>query len=254
MKLFYLDHSPFAARVRLAMLAKGLDIPLVPPPGGALTDTYRAYTPIGLVPALELDDGTVIAESQVIVDYLEDAFPDPPLRPAAARDRARAALLARVVDLYLAEPLKRLFEYTKTEREEPGGRTGTGGVTTDHNATTFETDRTAVRAALGFLDRYLGDFRDDGEAEEGPATRKSADTYALSGRLTTADCALVTMLFFADRARPLLDGPDPFAPETALGHYWQNIAGDPHVRKALADMTAAQARRSAQRAAGLAED
>jgi glutathione S-transferase len=79
MRLYDLDQSPFAARVRMALYAKGLTASLTPPPGGARSAAYRAINPLALVPALVLDDGTVIPESEIIIEYLEDRFPAPPL-------------------------------------------------------------------------------------------------------------------------------------------------------------------------------
>ena len=169
MRLYDLDHSPFAARVRMALYAKGLTAAVAPPPGGARSAAYRAINPLGLVPALMLDDGTVIPESEIIVEYLEDRFPDPPLRPAAPEERARARLLARFADEYLAPPLKDLFEAAKA---------GAGAQAAP---------RAAVERALGHIARALGG-----------GTHAAA--YAVGSRLTTADCALVPLLFFAARA------------------------------------------------------
>src|SRR5690606_11781819 len=132
---------------------------LAPPPGGARSAEYRAINPLALVPALMLDDGTVIPESEIIVEYLEDRFPNPPLRPAAPEERARARLLARLADEHLAPPLKELFEAAKA-----------GG-----GAANAEAPRTAVDRALGHIARNLGG-----------GTRAAA--YAVGDRLTTADC------------------------------------------------------------------
>jgi glutathione S-transferase len=221
MKLYDLDHSPFAARVRMAIYAKGLNIALAPPPGGARSSEFRAINPTGLVPALALDDGTVIPESEAIVEYLEDRFPDPPLRPASPEARAKARVLARLADLHLAEPLKALFEVAK--RTAP--------------AEAAQAPRAAVAAALGAIERCLGG---------GP--------YALGDRLTTADCALVPLLFFAARAANLFPGGDPFAPHARLAAYWRAIAQDPIAARVLGELDAAQTRRAAARARGAPED
>ncbi len=223
MRLYDLDHSPFAARVRMALYAKGLTAALTPPPGGARSAAYRAINPLGLVPALVLDDGTVIPESEIIVEYLEDRFPDPPLRPAAPDERARARLLARFADEYLAPPLKELFETAKA-----GAGAGSA-------------PREAVERALGHIDRTL-----------------NGGTHALGGRLTTADCALAPLLFFAARAArmypALFAGGDPFAPHPRLAAYWRNIARDPVAARVLAELEASQIRRAAARARGVPED
>jgi len=223
-KLYDLDHSPFAARVRMAIYAKGLPIALVSPPGGVRSDAYRAINPLGLVPALVIDDGTVIAESEVIVEYLEDRFPVPPLRPHTAEHRARARLLARIADQRLAEPLKQLFEIAKGA----------------HVADAAEC-AAAVASALALIARSLGAGSD-------------ASTYAVGDRLTTADCALVPLLFFVARAAPLFPGTAPFAPHPPLAAYWARIARDPIVARVLTELEAAQRRRATARARGIPED
>lgn len=228
MRLYDLDHSPFAARVRMALYAKGLTAALTPPPGGARSAAYRAINPLALVPALMLDDGTVIPESEIIVEYLEDRFPSPPLRPAAPEERARARLLARLADEHLAPPLKELFEAAKAG-----------------SAAAAAAPRAAVERALGHIERHLGG-----------GTHAAA--YAVGDRLTTADCALVPLLYFAARAAlmhpALFPGGDPFARHPRLAAYWLGIARDPIAARVLAELEGAQLRRAAARARGEPED
>ena len=64
MKLYSLDNSPFCAPVRLAIYAKGLDLPIEPPPGGLKSDEYRAASLTGNIPCLVLDDGTPLPDCQ----------------------------------------------------------------------------------------------------------------------------------------------------------------------------------------------
>ena len=221
MRLYHLDHSPFAARVRMAIDAKRLDIALIPPPGGVRSAAYRAINPAGLVPALELDDGTLLPESEAIVEYLEDRFPDRPLRPAAPEQRARARLLARIADLHLAAPLKQLYEVAKGTSPPVRAAEILGAVT----------------AALGLIDHHLG-----------------GGAYAVGEALSTADCALVPLLFFASRSAPLFPGASPFAPHAKLAADWQGIARDPVAAGVIGELEAAQARRAAARARGEPED
>ncbi len=96
MKLYSANLSPYSARARLAIYAKGLDVEIAPPPGGLKSPEYLALNPMGKAPSLELADGTVIPESEIVVEYLEDAFPARPLRPAKPADAARARVLARL--------------------------------------------------------------------------------------------------------------------------------------------------------------
>ena len=100
MKLFSAPLSPFAARVRLAIYRKNLHIEIVPPPAAGLnSDEFRAINPLGQIPALMLDSGNVIGESAAIIEYLEDAFPMPSLRPDNIEDLARARLFLRIPDI-----------------------------------------------------------------------------------------------------------------------------------------------------------
>jgi maleylpyruvate isomerase len=50
-----------------------------------------------LVPALVLQDGTVLTQSLAIIEYLDDVYPDPPLLPETAFDRARVRALAYAI-------------------------------------------------------------------------------------------------------------------------------------------------------------
>ena len=56
--------------------------------GETRTDSYKKLNPKGVVPTL-IDDGTVIVESTVIGEYLDDAYPEMPVRPADAKSCAQ---------------------------------------------------------------------------------------------------------------------------------------------------------------------
>jgi glutathione S-transferase len=107
MKLYQANLSPFAARVRIQLRAKGLeDIELVEPPGGLGSNEYKSLNPIGKIPLLEVD-GKYIAESAVICEYIEDRWPEPALLPADPMARAQTRLLVQCVDLYVTTPMFR---------------------------------------------------------------------------------------------------------------------------------------------------
>ena len=79
--------SPFAARVRAALYYKGLPFTLIAPPAAGLKcPEFLALNPMGKIPLLVLDDGSSLPESETILEYLEDAYPDRPLRPADPHD------------------------------------------------------------------------------------------------------------------------------------------------------------------------
>ena len=94
--------------VKVVLLEKGIEFEEVVtyPPAD---DAYRAKNPTGKYPCLEVEDGTFLGESKVILNYLEDAYPDVPLLPANALKRARVRELMEVIDLYLELPARRLY-------------------------------------------------------------------------------------------------------------------------------------------------
>jgi len=69
---------------------------------------YLEQSPLGKVPCLETDEG-FITESRCIVDYLERAFPEPPLYPTGAFAQAKMLELTQYIDLYLELPARRLL-------------------------------------------------------------------------------------------------------------------------------------------------
>ncbi|MEH6580313.1 MAG: glutathione S-transferase family protein [Halioglobus sp.] len=101
MKLYNLDHSPYATRVRMQVYKKGLDIAVEPPPEALRTPEFMARFPLGKIPVLEFDDGSHIADSWVIMEYLEETNPEVMLKPTEPLARAQMLALARYADTCL---------------------------------------------------------------------------------------------------------------------------------------------------------
>ena len=102
MKLYSYFRSSAAYRVRIALNLKGLpyameSIHLTRDGGRQFSDAFRAVNPQMRVPALELSGGEVLTQSLAIIDYLDEVFPDPPLLPVEALDRARVRAAAQIV-------------------------------------------------------------------------------------------------------------------------------------------------------------
>jgi maleylpyruvate isomerase len=87
-------------RVRIALGLKGIAVRPVfhhLRRGEQRDPAYLALNPQGLVPALELDDGTVLTQSLAIIEWLDDAYPEPKLLPADPVRRARVRAFALVL-------------------------------------------------------------------------------------------------------------------------------------------------------------
>jgi glutathione S-transferase/RNA polymerase-associated protein len=99
-----LEHplSPYAQKVKIALREKGVAFDLALPgglgAGGAAGDFIRA-NPRAEVPVL-IDGEAAIFDSTIILEYIEDRWPTPPLLPATAAARARARMIEEVMDTH----------------------------------------------------------------------------------------------------------------------------------------------------------
>ncbi|MGY0650865.1 glutathione S-transferase family protein [Luteimonas sp. A537] len=118
MEIYSSAVSPFSVRVALGAAAKGQEVRTRSlPAGGVRSDEFLHINPVGKIPVLVTDDGHGIAESAAILGYLEHCFPSPSLLPVEAAARARMDSACRIVDLYFAAPVIRLFRQL-----DPAGR------------------------------------------------------------------------------------------------------------------------------------
>jgi glutathione S-transferase len=213
LQLFQGDLSPFAARVRIQIRAKGInDVTMTGAPGGTGSEEYRQLNPTGKIPAL-LVDGVVIAESQTICDYLEDRYPEPSMWPRDPLVRAQARLITRYTDLYVCGPM---FQ------------------TTAH-ASRKTRDQAFVDARLVELQKGLT-YIDHCRAKSGLATGR----YAIGESLTLADAALAPALFFVTNFVATVFARDDLM-TAGMTTYWEGIQSDQHVSPVIAEMAAALA-------------
>ena len=104
MRLFDYDRAPNPRRVRIFLAEKGIEVERVRVDIGVRENLEGAYTsrnPLAVLPALELDDGTVIAESIAICRYFEALHPDPPLFGTTPIEVARIEQWQRHAELEL---------------------------------------------------------------------------------------------------------------------------------------------------------
>jgi glutathione S-transferase len=114
MKLYDGGRAPNPRRVRIFLAEKGIKIPTEQVDLGKLeqrSDAYTAINPMQRVPALVLDDGTVIAESIAICRYFEAVQPEPALFGRGAVESALVEMWNRRAELHLLFPVASVFQH-----------------------------------------------------------------------------------------------------------------------------------------------
>jgi len=131
--LYTADRCPYAARVRIVLAEKGLAYDAVEIDLDDRPAWLYDKNPLGRVPVYEEDGGLVLPESSVIMEYLEERYPEPPLWPVDAAERALGRLWLerfddRLGDVYYAvrrgEPIrglldKKLFDLEQALEAQP---------------------------------------------------------------------------------------------------------------------------------------
>ncbi len=115
MKLYTTKGAVNPARVQFFLAEKGLVIErgfINLMTGEHKTPEYRQIAANGRVPALQLDDGTVICESVAICRYLEELHPEPLLLGRNTLERAQVEMHDRMMELELMMPMAMAFRHT----------------------------------------------------------------------------------------------------------------------------------------------
>ena len=114
---FYNSIGPNPRVVRMFMAEKGIDVPKVDVDlrgGENRREPYTKLNPSGQMPALELDDGTVLAEVTAICEYLDEIKKDTPsLIGDTPAERAATRMWTRRVDLNIVEPALNGFRFAE---------------------------------------------------------------------------------------------------------------------------------------------
>ena len=203
MKLYSGDLSPYSARVRMQIYAKGItDITFELPPHFAMPK-FREAHPIGRIPVLDID-GDMMPESEVIAEYLEAIYPEPSMLGATPRETAHIRTVARIGDIYIMNNMFMLSGQTYAATRNQGVIDLLAG---------------QVVRNIKALDRFIG-----------------KDGFACSGRLTMADCALVPGLFLVDNVLSAAGVENPIPASANVAAYWTAIQQNEHAAKTLAEL------------------
>jgi glutathione S-transferase len=121
MKLYDGGRAPNPRRTRIFLAEKGITLPTEQIDLGGLqqrTPAFTAVNPLQRVPALILDDGTVITESIAICRYFEELQPDPPLFGRGALEVAQVEMWNRRVELHLLAGVSHVFRNSHPAMKE----------------------------------------------------------------------------------------------------------------------------------------
>ncbi len=115
MKLYDGGRFPNPRRVRVFLAEKGITMPPLEQVDLTTmqqkTDAFTALNPMQAIPALELDDGTVISESVAICRYFEELHPTPPLFGRDAREKAVVEMWNRRLEFGLFANITAIFRH-----------------------------------------------------------------------------------------------------------------------------------------------
>jgi maleylacetoacetate isomerase len=176
MKLYGYFRSSAAYRVRIALNLKGIAVDHVPihlvkDGGQQRRPAYMARNPQGLVPALELDDGTLLTQSLAIIEYLDTTNPHPRLIPADPVQAAKVRAVAQAIACEI-HPLNnlRVLNYLKGPLQQPQAS----------------------------IDTWMQHWMLNGGLDAVEALLPG-DAFCFGNTPTLADCCLIPQLFNANR-------------------------------------------------------
>ena len=210
--------SNYYNKVKLALLEKGVTFTeeLVQP--GKKSDLVLEATPLGKVPFIRTAHGT-LCESQVIMDYIEAAYPTPPLMPADPWQAAKVRELITFIDLHLELVARELYP-----------KAFFGGELSDGNAERVR--KLLTKHIAGF--RQLAKF----------APFVAGDTF------TQADCAAYASLPIVAMATRAVYGEDLLAAGGVDWKAYGKLVGErPSAQRVTADRKADQERAAAAKTA-----
>lgn len=201
MKLYHHPLSTYSQKVMIALHEKELpfDTEIVRLADPEARAAYERVYPLGKVPLLVADDGRLVPESTIIIEYLDGHFPEPPRLIPEGRDEARQVrFLDRMLDHWVNDPFVKIFFDGRQppERRDPDG---------------------VARAAhhLDVLYRFMDDLL-------------ARRTWLAGEGFSMADCAAAPPLGYLTRIRPFERHPN-------LTAYWTRLAARPSVARVFGE-------------------
>ena len=199
--------SNYHNKVRIQLLEKGIAFEEDAACKPSQKEEFLARSPMGKVPFLELD-GARLVESQVICEYIEDAYPQNPLDPADPLATAKVRELITVMELHMELVARRLY-----------GATFFGGSVSDEVKAQVEKDLAKGVRAFKVLAKF--------------------DPYVAGGALTLADCSAAVNLPLVSMATKIAYGKDALEGIPQVKPYLKMLGERPAFARVNADRRAA---------------
>ena len=179
LKLYYHPLASFCHKVLIALYEKEIAFtPVIVDFGNPESAAaFRKVWPMAKIPALvDEETGQTVAETSIVLDYLERRFPqEPTLLPADPSEALQVRFWDRFYDFYVELPMQKIV----TDRLRPEGANDTFGV---------EQARGQLREAYGVIDGEM-----------------ASKEWAAGANFSIADCAAAPALFYANTAEPIGD-------------------------------------------------
>jgi len=177
LKFYYHPLASFCHKVLIALYEKGIAFePVIVDFGNPESAAaFRKVWPMAKMPALvDEEKGRTVAETTIVLDYLEQRFPrQPVLLPTHPGDALQVRFWDRFYDFYVELPMQKIV----TDRLRPEGANDTFGV---------EQARGQIREAYGVIDGEM-----------------AAKEWAAGDAFSIADCAAAPALFYANTVEPI---------------------------------------------------
>jgi glutathione S-transferase len=189
MKL-YDGMGPNPRLVRMFIAEKGIDVPIEKVDLVAGENRRAPYTegnPYGQLPALELDDGSMISETVVICEYLDELYPDPPLIGRTPEERARTRMWRRRAELHVTDPMANGFRYAAAEDLKTLAREGLARLDELIAGQDF-----IAGDSISLADIYLFCFLDFGASVGQPVDESNENILAWMERMRSRPSAAAT--------------------------------------------------------------
>jgi glutathione S-transferase len=233
LELYHNINSVCAQKVRIALKEKGQDAKdhLLTLRGDQNDPAYMKLNSNGVVPTL-VHDGKVVVESSLILYYINDVFPDPPLMPTDPYRRHRARLYNKLIDEYMHTSCTIITfatafraRFTSMTREQWTAEIDKAPLKqrAEYKRSVIEhgLDAQCVVDALGHHRKMLSWMADD--LKSGP--------YLAGDAFSIADCAVIPYIL----RRELLNIAGMWAQYPAIAEWWARVRERPSIKAAIFD-------------------